>query len=175
MSRLLLRNDRPDRSGRRKRGGMTLRLTGTVALMAPAVPVMGTAPASAGPGGIRIYTGTGLNHPWVILAGAGGALWTANNENDSIGRISTTGVVTNYTDPTMNGPLYIASGSDGTMWFTNNAGHSIGRITTAGVVSDFTDSTMKQPGAITPGPDGALWFINGDNSIGRITKPGVVS
>ena len=96
--------------------------------------------------------------------------------DNSIGRITTAGVVTNYTGTGINGPLGITTGPDGALWFTNNFNNSIGRITTAGVVTNYTDPSISSPCGITAGPDGALWFTNrGNNSIGRITTAGVVT
>ena len=40
------------------------------------------------------YTGSGIRHPWGIAAGPDGALWFTNDGNDSIGRITTAGTVT---------------------------------------------------------------------------------
>jgi virginiamycin B lyase len=98
----------------------------------------------------------------------------------SIGRITTSGVVSTYTDPNINGPFAITSGSDGALWFTDysfpflgSSFGSIGRITTSGVVTDYTALGVYTPYDITSGPDGALWFVNLTNdSIGRITTPG---
>ena len=52
--------------------------------------------ASASTPGIGIYTGTGISAPVWIAAGPDGALWFTNYANDSIGRITTAGAVTNY-------------------------------------------------------------------------------
>jgi hypothetical protein len=97
-------------------------------------------------------------------------LWFTNAGNNSIGRITTSGVVTNYTSPTISDPDAIAAGPDGAMWFTNGDNNSIGRITMSGVVTNYTSSTISDPDGIAAGPDGAMWFTNfGNNSIGRIT------
>ncbi len=89
---------------------------------------------------------------------------------NSIGRITTSGAVTNYTDPSISGPSGITAGPDGALWFTNYATSSIGRITTSGVVTNYTDPSIGSPQRITGGADGALWFTNyANNSIGRIT------
>jgi streptogramin lyase len=102
-------------------------------------------------------------------------LWFTNPGTTSIGRITTTGVVTNFADPDISGPQAITVGPDGALWFTAES-NSIGRITTAGVVTNFTDPGINQPYEITTGADGALWFTNnGDNTIGRITTPGAVT
>jgi virginiamycin B lyase len=97
-------------------------------------------------------------------------MWFTNVANNSIGRITTSGVVTDYTSPTINSPDSITAGPDGALWFTNDHGNSIGRITTSGVITNYTSSTIAAPDAITAGPDGAVWFTNsGNDSIGRIT------
>ncbi len=80
--------------------------------------------------------------------------------NNSIGRISTAGVVTNYTGPGIDDPDGITAGPDGALWFTNLRNNSIGRISTAGVVTNYTGPGIDEPEGITAGPDGALWFTN---------------
>ncbi len=96
-------------------------------------------------------------------------MWFTNNGNDSIGRITTGGVVTNYTGTGITNPQGIAAGPDGALWFTNG-NNSIGRITTGGVVTNYTGTGISNPQGIAAGPDGALWFTNyGNDSIGRIT------
>jgi hypothetical protein len=77
---------------------------------------------------------------------------------DSIGRVTTVGVVTNYTGTGISYPEGVTAGPDGALWFTNY--NSIGRITTAGVVSNYTGTGISHPDGITTGPDGALWFTN---------------
>ena len=54
--------------------------------------------------------------------GSDGALWFTNSGNNSIGRITTGGVVTNYTDPGILIPEPITAGPDGALWFANTAG-----------------------------------------------------
>jgi virginiamycin B lyase len=121
-------------------------------------------------GDIGPDTGTS---PTLIAAGSDGALWYTNDQFDSIGRITTCGVVSTFTDPSISQPFGITAGPDGALWFTNSGNNSIGRITTAGKVSNFTGPGISQPLGITAGPDGALWFTNtGNNSIGRIKKNG---
>ena len=111
----------------------------------------------------------GNTAPDGITAGSDGALWFTNGDNNSIGRITTDGVVTNYTDPSINFPDGIAEGPDGALWFTNGDSNSIGRITTDGVVGNYTDPSINFPDGIAEGPDGALWFTNeNNNSIGRV-------
>ncbi len=111
--------------------------------------------------------------PVAITAGPDGALWFTNSDNsnvgNSIGRITTSGMVSHCVDASINTPTSIAAGPDGALWFTNS-NNSIGRITTGGVVTHYTDPTVQAPLGITAGPDGAMWFTNRNgSSIGRIT------
>jgi streptogramin lyase len=106
----------------------------------------------------------------------GRALWFTNENNNSIGRITTGGVVTNYTGTGIGEPDGITAGPDGALWFTNPSNGTIGRITTGGVVTNYTGTGISDPFGITAGPDGALWFTNfGNASVGRITTGGVVT
>ena len=122
------------------------------------------------------YTGNGISNPMRIAVGPDGALWFTNFANDSIGRITTTGTVTNYTGPGIIQPYGIVAGPDGALWFTNSGSDSIGRITTSGTVTIYNGPDVRDPLDIAVGPDGALWFTNdGHNSIGRITTSGTVT
>jgi virginiamycin B lyase len=100
-------------------------------------------------------------------------LWFTRPATNSIGRITTAGIVTTYTGGGITFPEPITAGPDGALWFANAT--SIGRITTAGVVTHFTGPDIHEPFGITSGPDGALWYSNTlGNSIGRITTAGAV-
>ena len=129
---------------------------------------------------VASQNGTGMSSPYGITTGPDEALWFTNYGNNSIGRITTAGVVTNYTGPGISNPLGITP-HDGALWFINPGNDSIGRITTAGVVTNYTGPGISAPSGITNGPDGqpvdeALWFTNsGNDSIGRITTAGVVT
>ncbi len=110
------------------------------------------------------------SRPFDIAAGPDGALWFTEVLGNRIGRISTSGQITEYNLPNANSdPEGIAQGPDGAMWFTEEAGNRIGRISTSGAITEFTIPTANaRPTAITTGPDGALWFTeNGSSQIGR--------
>jgi virginiamycin B lyase len=112
-----------------------------------------------------------------IAAGPDGALWYTYIDTPRIGRITTSGVVSEFTISQPAQTLVgIAPGPDGAMWFSEGIGEIIGRLTTAGQLSEFTiPNSIAEPLYITAGPDGAMWFTvqAGDNfgSIGRITTP----
>jgi virginiamycin B lyase len=134
----------------------------------------GAAQASARPASVGHVTSYGnVSKPWGMVQGPDGALWFNNYGNNSIGRITTTGTVTNYTDPSIDGPEGITAGPDGALWFTNYSGFpgaGIGRTTTQGALSHHSGPTTFRALGIAAGPDANLWFTNpGANSIGRIT------
>jgi virginiamycin B lyase len=76
------------------------------------------------------YTGTGIDRPLVIASGSDGALWFTNLDNNSIGRITTAGVVTVYHNSGVDYPDSITAGPDGAIWFANTEDYVIGRVTT---------------------------------------------
>ena len=85
-----------------------------------------------------MFTGTGINEPDSITTGPDGALWFTNYGGNSIGRVTTSGRVTNYTGTGIDGPVGITTGPDRALWFTNSKNNSIGRITTGGKVTNYT-------------------------------------
>src|SRR5437588_1710994 len=72
-----------------------------------------------------------------ITVGADGALWFTANAAGKIGKITTTGVVTEYPISTTD-PEGITSGPDGALWFTPENVDKIGRIGTDGIVTFFS-------------------------------------
>jgi hypothetical protein len=78
-------------------------------------------------------------------------LWFTNQNNDSIGRITTGGTVTNYTGTGIYTPFGIAAGPDGALWFTNQNNNSIGRITTGASPSPTTNVLIPSSGATLSG------------------------
>ncbi len=126
-----------------------------------------------------------------ITSGPDGALWFSDEYasnvggGDSIGRISTSGVVTQYPLPFAGSPGALTTGPDGALWF--GVGNAIGRVTTSGQFSEYGGDSglIGQVLGITAGPDGAVWFTNytvpGDTGyqpfppIGRITTGGTIT
>jgi virginiamycin B lyase len=131
-----------------------------------------------------------------ITSGSDGALWFTSEYasnvrgGDSIGRISTLGVVTQYPIPFAANPGPLTAGPDGAIWFAGAdffGGNAIGRVTTSGQFSEYAGKSgqIGQVLGITAGPDGAVWFTNytvpGDTGyqpyppIGRITTDGTIT
>jgi streptogramin lyase len=132
-------------------------------------------------GGTVTYFSSGSGSPSGITAGPDANLWVANQDG-SIARLTTDGVLTSFTDPGIKAASAITAGPDGNLWFTNLGTDpkyldgSIGRITPAGVVTVYTGTGIVMPRAIASGPDGNLWFTNdAGNSIGKVTPAGAVT
>jgi len=68
-----------------------------------------------------------------ISAGADGNLWFAEENGNQIGRITTTGAITEFPIPTSGAlPRYITSGPDGNLWFTERgSAGKIGKVSLA--------------------------------------------
>src|SRR5438034_225312 len=113
--------------------------------------------------------------PQFITAGPDGNLWFTELFS-RIGRITTSGVITEFPVPTAGNPNGITAGPDGNLWFADYGADKIGKITTSGVITEFSVPTPGNPYGITAGPDGNLWFteFTGHN-IGKITTSGVIT
>ena len=131
-----------------------------------------------------------------ITAGSDGALWFTEpssvidyidlicSGNDKVGRITTSGMITEYAlsrSVACRGLKSIAAGPDGALWFNESYLNAVGRITTAGVVTEYPlPSALEVSSDIAAGPDGALWFPafnleNGGGILERITTDGVIT
>ncbi len=89
-------------------------------------------------------------------------MWFTEANVNKIGRIATTGVVSDFSIPTPNSfPLTVATGPDGALWFSENSPAQIGRLTTGGVFSEFpvpVPACCNSFYGVTAGPDGNLRF-----------------
>jgi uncharacterized repeat protein (TIGR03803 family) len=143
----------------------------------------GMASATAFTPKITAYSGPGIDNPWSLTTDPDGSVWFTNQDNNSIGSITATGVVTNYPAPGASIPWGIVPGPDNSLWFTNwgntpgevspNYG-SIGKINPlTGAVTIFDNVNVSMPFTLAVGPDGNLWFTNSmDSTIGRLTPSG---
>jgi hypothetical protein len=113
-----------------------------------------------------------------IAAGPDGALWFTEYGANNIGRITTSGEITEYPVPTVDShPWWITAGPDAALWFTEAYAYKIGRIATSGEITEYpVPPGNADVSGITPGPDGALWFAEtSGNNIGRITTSGAIT
>jgi streptogramin lyase len=96
-----------------------------------------------------------------IVAGPDGNLWFTENSVTGIGRITTSGVITQFGAGTCGlrvpaQPGAIAAGPDGNLWFTISNCAEVGRITTSGKVTTF--DIPAKANDIAAGPDKKMWF-----------------
>ena len=154
-----------------RHGGLFLVLLALVALPSPAGAVT-EFPLPDPPGQ------PGFNsQPAGLAVGPDGALWFTEENAHAIGRITTSGTITEFQLQTpFAGPSEITAGPDGALWFTEFGANPprIGRITTAGELNEsFQLPSGSGPDGITAGPDGAIWYtLSGANKIGRIPTTG---
>jgi hypothetical protein len=67
--------------------------------------------------------------PYDISAGPDGALWFVLHNPDMVGRIATSGTITQFTIPTSGStPAGIAAGSDGALWSTETRSGGLRRL-----------------------------------------------
>jgi streptogramin lyase len=123
--------------------------------------------------------------PYDITTGPGGELWFTSTEihENSIGSISTAGMVGGITMGGLGIPFGITTGPDGLLWFAGCAqalppcaNSEIVRTTWEGAFTQYPAAGVSAYG-ITVGPDGALWFTDSGatNKIGRITTAGAMT
>jgi virginiamycin B lyase len=137
-------------------------------------------------GGVTLYGDATIDDPTQIVAGSDGALWFTNTGHwegtgasmflggQSIGRITTSGVVSSFTGPDLADPSGLAAAPDGAMWFT---GLHFGQITSSGAVTLYGSPYVEDPVSVASDSTGALWFLNyaAPPSVGRITTSGAVT
>jgi streptogramin lyase len=131
------------------------------AQFSPMIPTTETALPSG-------HTATG------IVAGADGALWFVSRPG-SIGRITTSGTVTEYAVPGWN-PATVCAGPDGAIWIgaqsTQSASFAVIRRNADGSYTTYPAGSGSSIGPLIAGPDGNLWFV-AYGSLNEMTTSGV--
>jgi streptogramin lyase len=115
------------------------------------------------------------SNTWAITAGPAKekALWFVNLNTEKIGKITTSGEVTEYPAlPSGSRPCAITAAPDGNLWFVDCGSSRIGKITTSGTVTEYAAPSIGFPTAgITVGPGGedAVWFTEeGSGKVGKV-------
>jgi len=96
--------------------------------------------------------------PIRLTAGSDGALWFTQQDAHAIGRITTTGAISEFPLRTGLSPYDITAGTDGALWFT--ADGCIGRITTSGNVTAWPIRNVGRLVGIAAAPDGSFWVAD---------------
>jgi virginiamycin B lyase len=128
------------------------------------------------------------NEPFTLVGGPDGAVWFTEESADRIGRITSSGTVTEYSLPATSVrmgcggkcPDSITRGPDGALWFTEvqlaDPGNRIGRITQSGDIREFPPLPTPQTGPSGIAANGdSLWFGENRPYIGRMTVAGTVT
>jgi streptogramin lyase len=116
---------------------------------------------SPGDGACTPYPLPGASQPNDMTSGPDGNLWLTEPFANSIGRLTTDGVLQEFPLPHPNSnPMGICAGPDGNLWFTESGIGKIARMTKDGVVTEWDVPDAGFPSAITVGADGNLWFID---------------
>lgn len=116
--------------------------------------------AGAGPNGITL--------------GSDGAVWFGETLAGKIGRITSSGVITEYS--VGGNPTDLALGNDGNVWFTSYGTDQVGRITTSGSSTYYSTPSGSGPAGIAAGPDGNLWVtLYNSGGVAKITTSGIIS
>jgi hypothetical protein len=97
---------------------------------------------------------------------------------NKIGRITTSGVITEFAVPTANSEPWAVRGSGGSLWFAERAASKIAQINTSGQVLQEipTPTANAQPVSLLDGPDGNIWFNEfSGNKLARLAPNGTPS
>ncbi len=104
-----------------------------------------------------------------IAAGPDGGLWFTQTQANKIGRITTSGQITEYPLAIGSYPLGITAGPDGAIWFTQVGSNKIGRISPQGVITETAVPTANSGlRDIAMGTNGTLWFT--EESAGKVAR-----
>ena len=109
--------------------------------------------------------------PWGIAAGPDGNIWFTEDGAARIGRITTSGVITEFSLAAGVCPYGIVAGPDGNLWFTEYTASVLGRITPSGSISQFTLPTTKSAPegiAVGPGQTSIWWTEPGAGQVGKL-------
>lgn len=117
--------------------------------------------------------------PGPMVLGADGNVWFIDEGRNEIGRVTTTGAITEFPLAANSKPNDLTAGPDGNIWFTDQGNtRAIGRVTRAGTVNQFPITEASAfPTTITAGADGNVWFsdVGPTPAIGRVTPEGTIT
>jgi streptogramin lyase len=114
---------------------------------------------------------TSTGFPYGIAAGPDSNLWftVIGLASDArIGKITTSGVVTEYASSELGQPEQIVSAPDGALYVADSTAKTLVKVTTSGAITAYqTDFVGGSPLTLAPGPSGQIWVA--DNVI-HMTK-----
>jgi streptogramin lyase len=120
-----------------------------------------------------------------LARGPDGNEWFVDNGQDSIGKITPTGALTEYQLPDAHShlPVAIASGPDGNVWFAavDFSGHTpeVGKVTPGGTITEYRLARCTlDSDSIALGSDGNLWtsgFCSDKDAMISVTPAGSIT
>jgi hypothetical protein len=87
---------------------------------------------------------TSNSFPFVITPGTDGNLWFTE-EAGRVGRITTTGTISEFQPPSSSVLKYITTGPDGDLWFAENTANRIGKLYVLSATGTSLSETAGQP------------------------------
>jgi virginiamycin B lyase len=149
-----------------------------VASLATGLIVMASEPAARAVPQFTVYkipTANSASAGGGIVRGPDGNIWFAEEGADKIGRITTSGTITEFEVPTKNGIGFISSGRRDELWFSEFAVGNIWHTTVSGALQKYSAVNDAIYG-LAVSSDGNIWFgETGRNAIGRMTPDGHVT
>ncbi len=105
-----------------------------------------------------------------ITTGADGNLWIGEASQNSIGRMTRKGVLTEFPIPIANaGMAGIQAGPDGNVWFTEMNADQVAMITPSGTITEIPIPTASSlPRRPASGPNGRVWFPEGVGNLAEV-------
>jgi streptogramin lyase len=108
-----------------------------------------------------------------IVTGPDGALWFTELSSGVIGRITTSGAITEFPLHTGAIPEGITLGTDGALWFCDRT--MIGRITTTGTVTEYPlPNGGTNARGLATGVDGNMYF-SASLAVGKVNTAGAIA
>lgn len=131
-----------------------------------------------GNGNFTQYTvpSAGAAAGWVAR-GSDGNMWFTERNVAKVGRMDTSGNLTEYSLTPGSSPQRIVAGPDGARWFTELAGNTVGRITTGGQVTEYPLAPGSHPAGIAAfSGDPAVWVAEfGSSKVARMALDGTAT
>lgn len=142
-------------------------------------------------GQVTLFRTPSKHEPVWITAGPDGNVWFSELQENTLGKVTPDGTISEYTIPHDHLVLQnwaiqgIIAGPDGNVWFTEPQDNQVGYVTPGGTFKKFRlpeapplfhGPFTSYPTWITRGPDNNLWFYESNNHrVGHITLAGRIN